>query len=201
MQTLIWVASLLLVGLAVMALEVFVPSGGVLGFLSLVAIVAAVVMAFMEQGVAFGLAVLGVTFAAVPAVLGLAFRWFPETPLGRRVIPPPPTPEDVMPDADRRLRLRGLVGRSGRAASELLPWGSVELAGERFEAVSETGPVAAGGEVEVVAVQGGALVVRAAAPPPPRQAEPSAQPAAPDSARLSQVLEEFEFDALDRPEP
>ena len=200
MQTLLWVASLLLVGLAVMALEVFVPSGGVLGFLSLLAIVAAVVMAFMEQGAAFGLAVLGVAFAAVPAVLGLAFRWFPETPLGRRVIPPPPTPEEVMPAADRRQRLRALVGRSGHAASELLPWGSIELAGERFEAVSETGPVAVGGAVEVVAVQGGGLVVRAAAPPP-RQAEPSAQPAAPDSARLSQVLEEFEFDALDRPEP
>jgi len=47
MQTLLWVGALLLVGLAVMVLEVFVPSGGALGLLSLVAIGAAIVMAFM----------------------------------------------------------------------------------------------------------------------------------------------------------
>ena len=88
MHSLLWVASLLLIGLAVMVLEVFVPSGGVLGFLSVTAIVAAIVMAFLEQGPAFGMAVLAVAFVAVPAVLALALRWFPETPLGRRVLPP-----------------------------------------------------------------------------------------------------------------
>lgn len=202
MQTLLWVGALLLVGLAVMVLEVFVPSGGVLGLVSLVAIGAAIVMAFMEQGAGFGMAVLAVAFAAVPAVLAMAFRWFPDTPLGRRVLPPPPAPEDVIPAADRRRRLRQLVGRSGRVVSELVPWGAVAVGDGQFEAVSETGPVAAGTEVEVVGVQGGALVVRAAARPV--AAEPL-RPAAveqPDPAppeRLSQVLEEFEFDALDRP--
>ena len=203
MQTLIWVASLLFVGLAVMVLEVFVPSGGVLGFLSLVAIGAAIVMAFVEQGAAFGMAVLAVAFAAVPAVLAVAFRWFPETPLGRRVLPPPPAPDDVIPAAGQRRRLRELVGRGGRAVSELVPWGAVAVGDGQFEAVSETGPVDAGMEVEVVGVQGGALVVRSAA----RAVEPaSLRPAAaekPDPApaeRLSRTLEEFEFDALDRPE-
>ena len=203
MQTLLWVGALLLVGLAVMVLEVFVPSGGVLGLLSLVAIGAAIVMAFMEQGAGFGMAVLAVAFAAVPAVLAMAFRWFPDTPLGRRVLPPPPAPEDVIPAADRRRRLRQLVGRVGQVVSELVPWGAVVVGDGQFEAVSETGPVAAGTEVEVVGVQGGALVVRAL--PRPVAAEPLRPEAAekPDSAphpRLSRVLEEFEFDALDRPQ-
>lgn len=203
MQTLIWVASLLLVGLAVMVLEVFVPSGGVLGFLSLAAIVAAIVMAFMEQGAAFGMAVLAVAFAAVPAVLALAFRWFPDTPLGRRVLPPPPGPEDVIPATDRRRRLRELVGREGRVVSELLPWGAVAVGEEQFEAVSETGPIVAGAEIEVVGVQGGALVVRAAtraAEPEAMRPEAAEKPDPPGPARLSQVLEEFEFDVLERPE-
>ena len=203
MQTLLWVGALLLVGLAVMVLEVFVPSGGVLGLLSLVAIGAAIVMAFMEQGAGFGMAVLAVAFAAVPAVLAVAFRWFPDTPLGRRVLPPPPAPEDVIPAADRRRRLRQLVGRVGQVVSELVPWGAVAVGDGQFEAVSETGPVAAGTEVEVVGVQGGALVVRAV--PRPVAAEPLRPEAAekPDPAphpRLSQVLEEFEFDALNRPQ-
>lgn len=204
MQTLIWVGLLLLVGLAVMVLEVFVPSGGVLGFLSLVAIGAAIVMAFMEQGAGFGMAVLAVTFAAVPGVLAVAFRWFPDTPLGRRVLPPPPAPEDVIPAADRRRRLRELVGRGGRVISELVPWGAVAVGDGQFEAVSETGPVAAGTEVDVVGVQGAALVVRIAAravesaPGRPEVVEKSDLATPP---RLSEVLEEFEFDALNRPEP
>jgi membrane-bound ClpP family serine protease len=203
MQTLIWVASLLLLGLAIMVLEVFVPSGGVLGFLSLVAIGAAIVMAFMEQGAGFGMAVLAVAFAAVPAVLAVAFRWFPDTPLGRRVLPPPPAPEDVIPAADRRRRLRELVGRVGRVVSELVPWGAVTVGDGQFEAVSETGPVAAGTEVEVVGVQGGALVVRVAAravEAEPLRPEAAEKPDSPGLPRLSPVLEEFEFDALDRPE-
>ena len=204
MSGIVWVASLLVVGLAVLVLEVFVPSGGVLGFLSVVAIVAAIVMAFVEQGAAFGMAVVAIAFTAVPAVLAVAFRWFPETPLGRRVLPPPPAPDDVVPAAGRRRRLRELVGRFGRATSELVPWGGVEVAGERLEAVSESGTVAAGAEVEVVGVQGTAVVVRAAAAPRgpgPVPPEPAEKPAPPGPPRLSPVLEEFEFDALDPPKP
>jgi hypothetical protein len=85
MNPLLWIALLLLVGLAMMVLEVFVPSGGVLGFLSVVAMIAAIVTAFVEQGATLGMAVLATTFVAVPAALGMAFRWFPQTPLGRRV--------------------------------------------------------------------------------------------------------------------
>jgi membrane-bound ClpP family serine protease len=204
MTALVWVAALLLVGLAMLVLEVFLPTGGVLGFLSLLAIIAAIVMAFAEQGVAFGMGVLAVAFAAVPTALALAFRWFPDTPLGRRVLPPPPAAEDVVPAADRRRRLRELVGRRGRVTSELMPWGAVEVGGERHEAMSEGGPVPAGAEVEVAAVQGAALVVR---PVPPRPAAEALRPAAPekpDSAgppRLSPVLEEFEFDKLAGPDP
>ncbi len=202
MHSLLWVASLLLIGLAVMVLEVFVPSGGVLGFLSVTAIVAAIVMAFLEQGPAFGMAVLAVAFVAVPAVLALALRWFPETPLGRRVLPPPPAPDDVVPDADRRRRLRGLVGRVGRAACELLPWGSVEVEGVHCDALSESGPIAAGASVEVVGVEGAALVVRAAvrpAPVGPVSPGPAEKPAAAAPPTLSQTLEEFDFERLDPP--
>ena len=221
MNALLWVAALLLVGLGVMVLEVFVPSGGALGFISVVAIVAAVVTAFVEQGTSFGLAVLAVTFVAVPTVLALAFRWFPETALGRRVLPPPPAPEDVVPDVDRRRRLRSLVGRTGQATTEMLPWGSVEIDGVLCEALAEGGPIAPAAPIQVVGVQGAALVVRAAAPPTPGAAEAtdaengpggtdaaSGRPLRPSHAErpdaeaaspLSRTLEEFDFEQFDPP--
>lgn len=199
MTPLVWILLLLLVGLALIMLEVFVPSGGVLGLLAVLALGAGVVMAFVEQGMAAGLGALAGVFVAVPIVLVLAFQWFPATPLGRRVLPPPPQAEDVLPDAGQRQRLRGLVGRSGRAVGDLVPWGGIDVAGESFEAVSEGEPIAAGAEVEVVGVQGRALVVRVR-PVVPAKAEPAAPvagPAAPaEEPGLSSLLEEFDFDEL-----
>jgi len=205
MTTLLWVLTLLLLGLGVMVLEVFVPSGGILGFVSIAALVAAVATAFLEQGAAAGMAALAVVVFAVPTVLALAFRWFPETPLGRRVLPPAPEAADVLPDLERRRHIRDLVGHSGRTASEMLPWGRVEIEGETVEAVSEGGPIDAGAAIEAVGVQGTALVVRpaeqrAAAPVPPIPPVAGAAPentAVGGGSALSPTLEEFEFDGLE----
>ena len=212
MTATIWVALLLLIGLAVMMLEVFIPSGGILGFVSVAAILAAVGTAFLQIGAVAGMTVLAITVLAVPTVLSLAFRWFPETSLGRRVLPPPPDPADVLPDATRRRQLREFIGRSGHAVGELLPWGAVEIGDLMVEAMSESGPIAPGTAIEVVGVQGMSLVVR--------RVEPAAQPAQsaqsvagdrdrrePDTqaegresgSSLSSVLETFEFEEFDPP--
>ena len=207
MNPLLWVIALLAVGLVVMVLEVFVPSGGVLGFVSVAALLAAIATAFMELGPVAGMTVLAITVISVPAVLGLAFRWFPETPLGRRVLPAPPDVAEMLPDAPHRRRTRDLIGQRGRAASDLLPWGSVAVAGDAWEAVSESGPISSGTAVEVVGVQGRALVVRPAEEPawkgPPGEGLPGV-PAGPEgavkgSSRLSPTLEAFEFERLDPP--
>ena len=111
MSPLVWIALLVVVGLMLILLEVFVPSGGVLGMLSVVALGAGIVTAFMEKGAGVGMTVLAGTFIAVPAVLAVGFRWFPATPLGRRVLPQPPAEEDVLPDPTQRRRLRDLYRR------------------------------------------------------------------------------------------
>jgi membrane-bound ClpP family serine protease len=193
MSPILWITLLVVVGLALIMLEVFVPSGGVLGLLSVLALGAGVVTAFLEHGVATGMTVLTGTFLAVPAVLVAAFRWFPSTPLGRRVLPPPPAADDVLPDLADRRRLRELVGRPGRTLGELLPWGRVEVDGQTFEAVSDGRPLAA--------VQGRSLVVRQASEAP---SEPDAEallpaavePGAAATPRLSNLLEEFDFDEI-----
>ena len=217
MTTLVWVVALLVLGLAVMVLEVFVPSGGILGFVSILALVSAVATAFLEQGTTAGMAALAVVVLAVPAVLSVAFRWFPETPLGRRVLPPAPEAADVLPDPERRRHLRDLIGHTGRTGSELLPWGSVEIDGEIVDAMSEGGPLEAGIAIEVVGVQGTAVVVRgveprsgaataasgeareASTPVSPVEPSPAENMAAGGTSALSPTLENFEFDGLEPP--
>jgi len=217
MNTLVWVVALLVLGLAVMVLEVFVPSGGILGFVSILALISAVATAFLEQGTTAGMAALAVVVLAVPVVLSVAFRWFPETPLGRRVLPPAPEAADVLPDPERRRHLRDLIGHTGRTGSELLPWGSVEIGGEIIEAMSEGGPLEAGAAIEVVGVQGTAVVVRGvepgkgatpaaggearepSAPLSPVESSPAENMAAGGTSALSPTLENFEFDGLEPP--
>lgn len=216
MNPVFWTVVLLLVGLLVMVLEVFIPSGGILGFVSVVAILAAIVMAFVEQGPAVGMLVLAAAVVAVPGVLIMAFRWFPRTPLGRRVLPPPPDASEVLPDSPLRKRARGMVGRTGRVVREMLPWGSVEIDGTTLEAVSESGPIALGTIVEAVGVQGMGVVVRPVGEagdetPLPSRREPAAtaaQPVRPASApaaeagpRLSSTLEDFEFEQFQQGNP
>lgn len=220
MNDAVWVAALYLLGMAVLVAEVFVPSGGVLGFVSVAAFVSSITMAYGEFGAGAGTVLLGITALLVPAVLGIAFRWFPETPLGRRVLPPPPQPEDVVPDVDRRRQARGLVGQAGRTETDLLPWGRVTVGGRSFDGMSESGPIDRGTEIDVVGVEGIGLVVRPRSGRPdgaggnvasrPRGAGVDATappqgglPEQPEGAgpdRLSPTLESFSFEALDEPD-
>jgi len=210
MSPFIWIAGLLLVGLVMMVLEVFIPSGGLLGFISIAAIVASIATAFAEQGVVVGFLMLSVTAVAVPTTLAIAFHFFPATPLGRRIMPAPPEPQDLVPAADAYHHARQLVGQRGRAICDLLPWGQVELAGERLEAVSRFGPIAAGDAVEAIDTEGRAVIVRSVvqepslrAFPEPSQEALSAEESSPVQVEMpdsrSQTLEEFEFDDFDRP--
>lgn len=217
MNTLLWVAALILVGLGVLALEVFVPSGGLLGFVSLSALLAGVVTAFWSLGAVAGMTALAVVVFGAPAALMFALRWFPETAVGRRLLPPPPEPEDLVPAADRRRRARELVGHSGRTTTELVPWGLVEIDGIALDAMSDGGPIDAGVAVEVVAAQGAAVVVRvpeptprpgggpaptaAAAPADTAQSAAAADAASAGPAPISRTLEEFDFDRLESADP
>jgi membrane-bound ClpP family serine protease len=160
MSPVFWAAILLLVGLSLVMAEIFIPSGGVIGFLSFASIIAAIVMAFYQSGPTIGIMFLSVSCIAVPAVLAAAFRLLPSTPMGKRLLPDIPSPEDVLPDREDRRRLRLLIGRVGRAKSKMLPSGAVMIDGQTIDAMSEGQPIEAEQPVRVIDVRGTMVVVR-----------------------------------------
>jgi membrane-bound ClpP family serine protease len=159
MDPIFWAALLLLVGLTLIMAEIFIPTGGILGFLSFSSIVAAIVLAFYKGTPSTGLLFLLIACVGVPVAIAAGFRFLPETPMGKRLLPSIPTTEEVMPDDEERRHLRGLVGKVGRAKSKMLPSGAVEIDGRVVDAVSQGFAVEPGQPVRVIEVRGTMVVV------------------------------------------
>jgi membrane-bound serine protease (ClpP class) len=173
-----------------MFLEVFVPSGGVIGFVSVLAIVASICLAFYHRGLEIGLIFLAVATAAVPTVLVLAFRWWPHTPMGKRLLLDIPSPQDVLPDNPQRRMLRDLVGKVGVAKTVMLPSGAVTVGSVTVDALSEGVPIEAGQNVRVIEVHGNRVLVRPADDEPPARAPGDV---------LSQPIESLGLEGFEEP--
>lgn len=156
---LMWAIVLLLLGLALVILEAFIPSGGILGALAVIAVLVSVGMAFSSSAAHGGILLL-CALVAVPGVIALAIKWWPNTPIGKRILLGVPTAEDVLPDSPKRRGLRELVGQVGQARSVMLPSGPVLIDGKIVDAVSEGMAIEKGQTVRVVEVRGSRVVVR-----------------------------------------
>ena len=166
MNELMWSAFLLVLGLALLVLEAFVPSGGVIGILCLLAFLGSLVVAFMG-GWPIGALMLMVMMVIVPLVLALGLKWWPHSPIGRLVVLEPPAGDDeVLPDNAAYRKLKTLLGRHGVAKTKMLPSGAVLIDGETFDAVSEGMGIEPGQAIRVTAVRTNRIVVRLDDRPP-----------------------------------
>ena len=194
MQPIIWAILLMSFGLGLAMLEVFIPSAGILGFLSLTAIITAIVLAFSFSGTTAGFLFLGIAAVSLPATVIVAFKWLPNTPFGRRLMLGMPKGTDVLPEDDPRRAYQALIGTQGIAKSAMLPGGTISIEDKTYEAVSESGALDAGDPVAVVRIRNNRLVVRKAVG---STAYPSTSN--PDQDPLSMPIESLGIDPLDDP--
>src|SRR4029079_2350596 len=156
-----WAILLLLVGCALVVLEVFIPSGGIISVLSAVAFITSIVVASWEgptTGPGTGLAFAGITVLAVPTLAALAFKYWPTTRMGKAFLGELPREDEVAPEDSRR----ALIGRVGVARSKMLPSGAVEIDGQMIDAVTQGQAIEPGAYVVVVEVRANRVVVRPA---------------------------------------
>lgn len=174
----IWALMLIAVAAGLAVLELFIPSGGILAFLSIAALIAAVVFAF-KSGPIVGLIFVVAVMAGAPTALILAVKWWPHTPIGRRIMLRAGGDEEVLPDNDFQRGLRELIGRTGEARSKMLPSGAILIDGRTIDAYTEGVPIEAGQRVIVLDVHGTNVLVRALEDdeiPPSEEQEGLSQP-------------------------
>lgn len=161
-EPLLWWGFGLMVGaLFVLFLELFVPSGGLLGIVSATLAVASVV-SFWRHSTTWGLtSLLGVVVLG-PVVLAYMVKIYPDTFIGRRMIlgGTEPADEDGSARPAAEEAPSALVGVEGTALTDLRPVGMVELDGARHEAMSEFGVIDSGQRVRVTKVEGDRIRVR-----------------------------------------
>jgi membrane-bound ClpP family serine protease len=156
---LIWAIILLVVGLIILVIEMFVPSGGILAVLAGGSLLVSLGLAF-SQGLGTGVIFLAVVVTTVPTIVGAGMHYWPQTRLGRKMILEPPNPDDVDPTNERDRALRTLVGQVGRTLTPHLPSGISELQGRRLDTIAMGIGLEAGTLVQVVDVQGHRVIVR-----------------------------------------
>ncbi len=162
---LLWGFALMVAALLLVFLEIFVPSGGIIGLTAGVTAIASVVV-FWRVSPLWGITGLLVLLVLAPVALNFAVRLMPNTPVGKRLI----LSEDAESLQKRSAQVQqqaeqeqALVGATGLALTSLRPVGTVEIEGTRLEALAEGGAIETGTRVRVTSVQGNQVKVRAVA--------------------------------------
>ncbi len=145
--------ALLLVAVVFVLAELFVPSHGAMALFAAVAAVASVIMAYqVSVPVAAVFAILIVI--STPVAFFVAIKIYPTTAVGRRVILAEPPAGNTESFTAEMAQLSSLVGQQGVAITTLRPAGSIEIQGQRINAISESEVIDAGAAVEIMQVSG-----------------------------------------------
>ena len=188
LDPLTWAIILMLIGCGLVVLEVFIPSGGIIAFFSTIAIIASIVVAF-RRDTTTGLSFVVLTLMAVPTAVGLAFKVWPLTPMGKAFLGELKSTEEMKPVDTRR----ELVGKVGIAKSKMLPSGSVQIDGKYIDAISQGAAIDLGQAGVVVEVRANRVVVR------PAEADEASRVVKDPRDVFSTPIEELGIDALDEP--
>jgi membrane-bound serine protease (ClpP class) len=151
---------LLVIGLAAIIIELFVPAGGLIGLIGLGSIVTAIVMTFQSQGPAVGTIFLIAAMILIPTFLVIWFKFFPNSFMGRRLILRDSQTRETGYTSHTDPSYPDLRGKSGSAVTPLRPSGTVIIEGRRYSAVTDGEFIEKNETVTVKKTEGNRIEVR-----------------------------------------
>lgn len=194
-----YIALLLYCAAIVLAfVDLFIPSGGMLLILAALAAFASVLFGF-RSSTGLGTWMLILVLSSIPAFAFAAIKIWPHTPIGKRVILPPPSPNAAQPSQSNDER-ENLVGTVVVAESPLMPTGQIRVRHRRFNAQAEDGIIEEGQTIEVIAIKERNLIVRLSSKSltelPPAESIPAHEPKTPEDL-LDLPANELGIDSLE----
>lgn len=174
MYDLVIAYALIVVGLLLMAAELFLPTGGITFVLGVGGVIAGIAIAF-NRSPQQGIVTLIVVVILVPLLGPLLMHYWPRTALGKKFVLPGPDEDVTIAQMPVNLELEQLRGRYGRTLAPLRPAGVADFDGRRVDVISEGAMIDAGQWVKVIDVKPARVVVRwVDRPPDLGQIDPSA---------------------------
>jgi membrane-bound serine protease (ClpP class) len=177
--TVTWEIVVIILGLALIAVEVFViPGFGVAGISGMILLVFGLLASFIpaEPGkddffhipnlpatyeyLEYGIYSIGSGLVGALILMALWVKYMPRTSLGSKIIAPNPTPAQVTVDDPYKTVAR--VGDEGKATSPLRPVGRARFGDMLVDVVSEGDYIQPGEKVRVMERHGNRIVVRRA---------------------------------------
>ena len=141
---------LLVLALGVFAMEMFVPSAGLLSLIG-VSITAVFVFRMFSYGPVWGGIALTGAVIGLPAGAYLAIKNLGRLPMGKLFVPPNPAPA-ARSAQEAHPALAELIGQQGRALSPLNPGGMCDFSGRRVQCIAECGSIDAGETVLAIGI-------------------------------------------------
>ena len=144
------------IGILLLAAEVMIP-GGILGIAGGVLLFAGCIVSFVVLGSSEGMVAVAVTVATAIIVFYVQFKILPKTRFGKRFFL-----ERAISGTSSAIgeKTRDFVGKTAQSVTVLSPSGYVTIAGERYEAISQSGQIAKDTELIVTAANSFQLTVR-----------------------------------------
>lgn len=181
---------LFVAALVVFAIDLMIPTGGVLIAVTAILGFGAVVFAFRHSPVS-GIWMLIATLGLIPLMLFALLVIWPRTPFGKRMITVPEKAGEFMWSDAASEDPKRWIGEMGVAETEFLPHGNVRIGDRLFEAVSESGPIESGQSVRVTRLDVGRLVVV-----PVRERSAEAPPMS-EGTGLDRPISDWNLDSLE----
>ncbi|MCH2146219.1 MAG: hypothetical protein MK073_00160 [Phycisphaerales bacterium] len=163
----IWAFILIGVALILFALEIFIPSGGLIALVGAVAVIGSLV-AFYIHDANTGLVATAIYIVLAPVLFWIGFKIWAASPLAKQMILGGVVYEDA-DEAKQEMKARqaadvaeleALVGMKGEAVTVLRPIGTIRIDGKRYDAMAETGSIESGATIEVSTVYDNQIKVR-----------------------------------------
>lgn len=145
---------LLISGLMLVGAEVFIP-GGVLGAVGGIALVGAIITAFVAFPPMYAGYITAGILVLVGVVIVLWIKYFPRSPIGKLMT----VSRDLRESKGTQDGLALFLGKTGEALSDLRPSGFARIDGHRVDVITQGGMISKGESVKVVEVEANRVVV------------------------------------------